>query len=328
MASAGRIVLEYVCPALGVMIGSYMFSAPIRDLNKAVKIGHLGDLNPTPWAFMLGNCCGWVVYGILLQNLWIFFANAPALVLSVWLNMGAAKLQYQGFQAEQMRQSFAVFLETSRHGEFPQQLMSVPSSDHEKTKQAATATAPAPHETITLIIVVIWLATISLISFADISQSTKELIVGGVVNVNLVFFYGAPLSTIRTVLHTRNSASIHLLTMATNTANGAFWGAYGVAVLDPFVYVPNGLGAALGVVQIFLVLTFPRIPSVEQVQELVDKGQTTERINVEQATIEMRQNPEIGMLLRGDGTDASDTAPIGGDILALSKDRSADDHST
>jgi solute carrier family 50 protein (sugar transporter) len=307
--SAATIVLEYVCPGLGVLIGSYMFSAPIRDLKKAVERGHLGDLNPTPWALMLGNCCGWVTYGLLLPNLWIFFANAPALVLSVWLNMGAAKLQYQEFRAKEMKKSFAVSLETSsRLGD--SENLSVPQTgdSNQETPQEGktggplqkltevtaptTKQAPAPQETIMLVMVLIWLTTISLISLADISQSTKELIVGCVVNVNLVFFYGAPLSTIRTVLQTRNSASIHLLTMATNTANGAFWGAYGLAVLDPFVYVPNGLGAALGVVQIFLVLTFPRIPLEQQiVAHGLDEG-SSEMPNAQKPTNAMRQNQE------------------------------------
>jgi solute carrier family 50 (sugar transporter) len=40
--------------------------------------------------------------------------------------------------------------------------------------------------------------------------------------------------------------------------NGVFWAAYGVAVLDPFIAVPNSIGAALGGVQIVLCVLFPR----------------------------------------------------------------------
>ena len=78
-----------------------------------------------------------------------------------------------------------------------------------------------------------------------------------IVNLNLVFFYGAPLSTIYQVLKTRSCASIHVPTMLTNTANGAFWFAYGVAVWDLFIVIPNGLGALLGVVQFVLRIVFP-----------------------------------------------------------------------
>jgi solute carrier family 50 protein (sugar transporter) len=267
MLSTKVIILEYVCPAMGTIIGSIMFLAPYRDLKKAIDRGHIGDLNPTPWAFMLGNCLGWVVYGILLQNLWIFVANCPGFVLSVWLNLGAAKLLYQGHHSKNMRESFAHFLQ--EQSESALQQPEAPSKSVTDWAKAVwnvtsqTTPAPAPHETMVMGIVLIWTACISLICFAQAFDSqTRVWIVGGLVNLNLVFFYGAPLSTIWTVLQERNSVSIHLPTMITNTLNGSFWTAYGLAVLDPFIYVPNGLGAALGVVQTVLILVFPRKSSL------------------------------------------------------------------
>lgn len=327
-ASVREIILEYIFPGLGVIIGNCMFSAPYKDFQAAVQgRGALGDLNPTPWAFMLGNCCGWVVYSILVQNLWIFFGNAPGFCLSIWLNMGAAKLQYHTARVEQILHALtngqshqhkedeeAAQTTTRPNGESSSQ-----EEENSRTTKGSTANAadsslsnnnkndgnknqytklqessvnvhhpkmdseellwkslmessaslstsrdtstPASHERVVLIIAMIWVACIALISFAsDFSHTTKEWIVGILVNLNLVFFYGAPLSTIWQVLQTRNSASIHIPTMITNTANGTFWGVYGLAILDPFVAVPNGLGTALGVIQIVLVLTFPRIP--------------------------------------------------------------------
>jgi solute carrier family 50 protein (sugar transporter) len=275
MLSTKVIILEYFCPAMGTIIATIMFSAPYRDLKKAIDRGHMGDLNPTPWAFMLGNCFGWVVYSILLQNLWIFVANCPGFILSVWLNLGAAKLIYQGHHSRNMRESFAQFLqeqsESQRAFTLSQQQSGAPSktvTDWAKlvwNVTSQTTPAPAPHETMVLMIVLIWTACISLISFAQAFDShTRELIVGVLVNLNLVFFYGAPLSTIWTVLRDRNSISIHLPTMITNTLNGSFWTAYGLAVLDPFIYVPNALGAVLGVVQIVLILVFPRNASLPE----------------------------------------------------------------
>jgi hypothetical protein len=60
------------------------------------------------------------------------------------------------------------------------------------------------------------------------------------------------------VLKTKNSSTIHIPTIFTNTANGVFWAAYGVAILDPFIAVPNALGAGLGVIQHLLCMMFPR----------------------------------------------------------------------
>jgi solute carrier family 50 (sugar transporter) len=286
MLDPSTILLEYVCPAMGTILANLMFSAPYKDIQIAIQQrGQLGDLNPTPWAFMLGNCCGWVTYSFLQQNYWIFFANAPGFVLSVYLNMGAAKLQYQGHRAHEMRKSFATYLEqqqeqaaesstwiTSQQGnggtsseQIPKKKKDYMTIAWEVTSQATPA--PAPHESIVLGIVMIWVTCIAVIALVGptigMTADTRQWIVGLLVNFNLVFFYGAPLSTIVTVLQTKNSSSIHLWTMMTNTGNGAFWTAYGLAVHDSFISIPNGLGALLGVIQIILCMTVPRTPILD-----------------------------------------------------------------
>jgi hypothetical protein len=52
MSDAGTIILEYVCPAVGVVLATQMFLAPYRDVQMAIKAGSLGELNPLPWVFM------------------------------------------------------------------------------------------------------------------------------------------------------------------------------------------------------------------------------------------------------------------------------------
>jgi len=52
MLSASTIILEYVCPAAGMICGNIMFFAPFFDVRKASLSGSLGELNPTPWYVM------------------------------------------------------------------------------------------------------------------------------------------------------------------------------------------------------------------------------------------------------------------------------------
>ena len=141
--------------------------------------------------------------------------------------------------------------------------------------------APAPHEHMVMGAVIIWTVIFSIIALVDMTQRTRELIVGVCFNVNLLFFYGAPLSSIAQVLKERNSASIHIWTMVTNTANCCFWSAYGVALLDPIIYVPNGLGASLGFAQVVLVMLFPR-----NTQDEIENGTTELTTQHEQPAIE------------------------------------------
>jgi solute carrier family 50 protein (sugar transporter) len=106
----------------------------------------------------------------------------------------------------------------------------------------------------------LWIVVFSIVGFGDsLPPATKQLLVGCVTNFCLVFFYGAPLSSIAIVLRTRNTATLHVPTMFTNTASSVFWGVYGLAVMDYFVMVPNLIGAVLGITQIVLYVLFPRV---------------------------------------------------------------------
>jgi solute carrier family 50 protein (sugar transporter) len=229
------------------------------------------------------NLFSWVTYAILKQNLFVFFGNAPGFVMSVWLNLQAVKLQYESFRSQEMRKSIVAAIEQARESfgssvlELQEQQLLTDEATHSTTPESTTIqsfvdaarivrdvtaqnmVAPAPHDTMVMANVLLWLSVIATISFGSaFPDRTKELIVGVIVNLNLVIFYGSPLSTIWTVLITRSASTIHIPTMLTGTLNGTFWAAYGVAVLDPFIAVPNSLGALLGVVQMILCILFPR----------------------------------------------------------------------
>lgn len=290
MLSAQEIVLEFICPSLGVVLANVMFFAPVRDVCRALnETGHLGDLNPTPWAFMLTNCLGWVTFSFLLKDVFVFLGNCPALILSVWLNMAAAKLQYENQKSAAMRKSVidALNEESSKRFTLPtdEETIVIPVvqspteynlEDHNDEETGNNGLAgfsqvvvdvmsqhkpiPAPHERLVVGLVAVWAAVISLVALASdmLNLDTRVMIVGLTVNLNLLFFYGAPLSTITQVLKTRSSASIHVPTMITNTASATFWCLYGTAVMNLFIAIPNAIGVILGAVQIVLYVIFPR----------------------------------------------------------------------
>jgi len=68
---------------------------------------------------------------------------------------------------------------------------------------------------------------------------------------------GSPLSTIKTVLSTKNSKSILTQLTFAQITNTALWSAYGLAIKDKFVYGPNMTGLGFGLIQLALKLLFP-----------------------------------------------------------------------
>jgi len=239
---------------------------------------------------MLGNTFGWITYGILIDDLFVFFGNAPGFLMAFWLNLQASKMQYESFRSQELRQAIVRELENnSACSAAVTAEAGVLVADDQQSETARIVggvvapktVAPAPHDTLVMANVIVWLALAALIGFAsNFSDRTNERIVGVSVNLNLVVFYGAPLSTIWTVLTTRSSSSIHIRTMLTNTFNGIFWSAYGIAISDLFIAVPNSLGAALGVVQILLCLLFPRKKDADDADD--DHDENRVRMEMEQ----------------------------------------------
>ena len=317
--SISEIILEYICPGLGLICANWMFMAPYQDVRKAAAIGSLGDLNPTPWAVMLGNTLGWVSYGLLRWNWFIFFGNAPGFLLSVYFNVTAIKLLYKASWEESSSAnttnnmlgalvSAPLNQEATCETEAPSPSLALtdplssgalvtpppapvtdsptsintPKTDHDATKIIIPSAARRLqfHEGLILFMIMLWMGVLScIIAARDWDNDIRQMIVGSVVNCNLVFFYGAPLSIIRQVLTTRSSRWLHGPTMLRNTANGIFWGAYGFAVLDWYVAIPNTLGALLGGIQMLLWAVFPRQVPTPPISDEVEIGTTPKLSN-------------------------------------------------
>lgn len=285
MLNASTILLEYVCPAFGALTANLMFFAPVRDVRESAVHGDgLGSLNPTPWAFMLGNTFGWVAYGLMLQNIFVFVGNAPGLLVSIWLNLQAVKLQYESFRRNEWKRSIAKALRQQEKSQITRDgtnnavgestvlstapsatiIGALPSNDSKdlvafiSDMPTQSLIPPQSHDAFVLANASLWVVVLAILSFGGFTSNTREFVVGMVTNALCVVFYASPLSTIGQVLKQRNASTIHIPTMITNTCNGFFWAAYGFTVSDHFISVPNSLGAALGVIQILLCLVFPR----------------------------------------------------------------------
>jgi len=267
MVSASVLILEYLCPIAGGITANFMWTAAIRDTYKAVHTtGTLGDLNPLPWAFMFGNCFGWILYSVLLRNFFVYFANIFGLFTSIWLNLQAVKLRFNEHVIREIKESAEL---VDKGGEEQRSGRGNNTTWDQIIEKRKPTNFSANHEKAVILMVLSWTTVTSIIVFSkSLSKDVKQLIVGLTVNANLVFFYGAPLSTIWSVFRTGSSSSIHLPTMVTNTLNGVFWCAYGFAVMDLFILIPNGLGALLGFVQLCLRLAFPQVSAIKRDAEL------------------------------------------------------------
>jgi len=124
--------------------------------------------------------------------------------------------------------------------------------------------AKAPHETLVMGLIILWFLTFTVLGFYCYHSNSEDVriialrVIGYVVLVNQVFFYGAPLSDIKTVIKTRKCDSLHFQSLVANTLSSTLWAAYGIGITDPFVWAPSVLGLAFAVLQFILCAIFPR----------------------------------------------------------------------
>lgn len=246
---------------MGVILATAMFAAPVEDLRSALTKGELGNLNPFPWVMTTGNCLGWVAYGYVTTDPFVLAANVPGLVVSIWLNSGAAKLQYQ-----QLRQDVASQVtvlteqwDASPALEYGSSFGSVAEADvpQSNTDRMNGKLILVDQERQLLTILSLWAVVLVWVGWLSPNTDSATAI-GIVVNANLIFFYGAPLNTMKIVIQTRNSATIHAPTMIMNWINTSFWILYGLVRRDAVIVLPNAIGLSLGLVQGLLCLLFPR----------------------------------------------------------------------
>lgn len=274
----GEIFLLYVCPSLGGIMSTIMFAAPVNDMRAALVRGDLGNLNTYVFAAMTGNTLGWLIYGYFLRDPFLIASNLPGFILSIWLNCGAAKLQYLDLREKQRLSSTVVDRhqvmerwDTNRGTVIPTDMdaasrrinqqpedLGLLSDNTTDFESGAGMLEMTPQETLLLRVLVLWAVILVYTSWLYPQGHDPAILVGAVVNINLIVFYGTPLKTISTVISERNSASIHFETMVMNWINTSFWIGYGLARKDLVIILPNGIGLLLGIAQGILCLLYPR----------------------------------------------------------------------
>eukprot|EP00842_Homolaphlyctis_polyrhiza_P000205 jgi/Hompol1/1185/HPOL_005529-RA len=83
-------------------------------------------------------------------------------------------------------------------------------------------------------------------------------IMGLLCTLILSVFYAAPLSIYYRILKKRDSRPLNPLLALASIINGSLWVVYGFSIDDGFVWVPNLVGVFMGIVQVIVMIVFPK----------------------------------------------------------------------
>ncbi|POM62072.1 MtN3-like protein [Phytophthora palmivora] len=89
-------------------------------------------------------------------------------------------------------------------------------------------------------------------------DDTIAKVLGYFADVMAVIMFGSPLMLMGDVIKTKNSEIIAAPMAFSGFANGALWTAYGIVQTDYYVLVPNAISGVLCLVQVVLVVVYPR----------------------------------------------------------------------
>ena len=211
-------VLLFV-PSLAVFVNVAMWVSALPAILNARITKNLGDLNPLPLAVMFVQCVGWVMYGGIIKDYFIYFANLPGVCLGLFYVISAIALSTKNKVGEVESYNY-------RSGEW------------------------------FLIGGVLFWLIVGLIVMS-VEKALGETFLGGVCMSGALLYYIAPLSSAWVVITTKNSASLYLPMLIANLVNAALWFIYGFYIGNVFIYGPNAAGATLSFIQIILSQSYP-----------------------------------------------------------------------
>lgn len=218
MSTVEDIFLKWIFPLLGGIIGTMMFMAPMKAILRARKERDIGSLNPVPYPAQSANAAAWIAYSYVIVP-----TNKSGSALLFWVN--------------QLGLLFGIFFTVSCYG-----------LARQKQKDRILAI------TLFFFLVLPLIGAIGVLT--EMPNDDAQLMWGFTANGILLMYYGAPLSTIVTVVKTKNSSTLNLPLCVMQCINGCLWLGYGVAVTDPFIYVPNAIGACTGGLLCFLLFIY------------------------------------------------------------------------
>jgi len=183
-----------------------------------VPVYILQPLNPVPYPAQTANAIAWIAYSYVIVP-----TNKAGSALLFWVN--------------ELGVLFGLFFTLSCYG---------PARTKARDRILAISLFFA--------LVIPLIGAIGVLT--EMSNNDLQLMWGFTANGILLMYYGAPLSTVVTVVKTKSSTTLNLPLSIMQTINGCLWLGYGIAVSDPFIYVPNAIGACTGGLLCFLLFIY------------------------------------------------------------------------
>jgi hypothetical protein len=90
--------LKILVPCIGNLTAIAIILAPWKAVKLANDNGSFGDLNAIPFLFMVANALGWLVYGLLAKDWFVFLPNIAGYMFGTYYTLSAFRWASPEFQ--------------------------------------------------------------------------------------------------------------------------------------------------------------------------------------------------------------------------------------
>ncbi|KAL3155333.1 hypothetical protein ABBQ38_010894 [Trebouxia sp. C0009 RCD-2024] len=87
-----------IAPIIGCLLTIVRSTIPLREVVSIRKEHRIGEFNPMPFAAMILNHTGWVVYAVLHTDWFIFSAETTGLLCGIWITFSLYPLSNEKMQ--------------------------------------------------------------------------------------------------------------------------------------------------------------------------------------------------------------------------------------
>ena len=206
-----------ICPTLGVIISNIQLASPFKAVLECRKAQSLGPLNPVPLAVSFVNLFGIVVYGGIINDMFILLGVSLGVGLNfIGCTTAIALLSSQGRILE-VRQMERLILSG----------------------------------------VYLWVfLALAAVTFLQ-SRTQLETAMGITTCATTILYYCAPLSSVRIIIAMRDATSLYLPMLVMNLISASLWFSYGLfGAKNIWIYLPNALGLVVTLVQLSVKLYY------------------------------------------------------------------------
>eukprot|EP00602_Paraphysomonas_sp_CaronLab_P000573 CAMPEP_0185023028 /NCGR_PEP_ID=MMETSP1103-20130426/5728_1 /TAXON_ID=36769 /ORGANISM="Paraphysomonas bandaiensis, Strain Caron Lab Isolate" /LENGTH=328 /DNA_ID=CAMNT_0027555409 /DNA_START=180 /DNA_END=1166 /DNA_ORIENTATION=+ len=200
----------------------------------------MGPLNPVPLAISFINLLGVVIYGSVLQDMFLVLSVSLGVVLNLMgCTTAISLLAAQGRDKEVQRM-----------------------------------------ERLILTGVFMWIFIVLSVPTYFPSINTALTVMGVTTCSTTVLYYCSPLSSIRVIVSTKNASSLYMPMLIMNLISALLWFSYGFwGAKNIWIYIPNGVGLSVTLAQLYVKILYanasPMAPTTD-IKKVESRGSNDE----------------------------------------------------